>query len=145
MAEKSTVEDYLSRFPAKVQQLFLRLDEQIRAISDGVWSKACKQYVSYWSPERVFVYVHAQQDRLALYVFTQGSRLEEVKPINRKTRGDNWGWVSLDEDSDVERVLPALRASHVRTVEALKGNESSYWPTSVEEITKKDQPTEGER
>lgn len=127
------IEEYVGRFPKHVQELFRHLDGRLRELSDGVWSKATKSYVGYYSPERAFIYLHCQKKGLLLHLFTRGQKLEQVAPIGHKSGGAKWGKVTVQSVADIDIVMPSVRQSHERIGEALKNNESTCWNSDFDD------------
>ncbi len=107
---KPTVDDHLRNFPAKVRELFERLDAEIKTISDEIWRKTRESPgVTYYSPERVFIYLRFQKQGLRLHLFTRGEKLEGVEAFAYERGGAKWGRIYLRSEKDLERVFAAVR------------------------------------
>jgi predicted transport protein len=132
--EAYSLEQHLEQFPQKVQNLFKEVDERITAISDTVWHKATKTpVVTYYSPERVFIYLNLQKQGLKLHLFTRGEQIEGVKSLGYKTGGAKWGVLKLTDTTQLDSALGAIRRSFSLIREAIKNNEPTGWYADLEE------------
>ena len=131
---KYTIEDHLSNFPGKVGILFRKFDEKVKEISEEIWSKVGAQPgVTYYSPERVFVYLNIQKQGLRLTVFTRGEKLESVKQFKFRKGGAKWGITYLRDEKNLEKILPVIEECYERIKEAVKDNEPTGWYAELEE------------
>ena len=62
--EEYTLEKHLDKLPEGVKILLSKFNEKIKSFSDEIWSKITSSGLTYYSPERVFVYL----DKLPVYV-----------------------------------------------------------------------------
>lgn len=128
------VEDHLKNFPEKVRELFQKLDNKTKGISDEIWYKVTgRPGVTYYSPERVFVYLRFQKQGLRLTIFTRGEKLEGVKSFEYERGGAKWGRIHLRDEKQLEKVLPTLKKSYELIKEAIKNNEPTGWYAVLEE------------
>lgn len=132
--DKSPVKDgksfdeYFKAVPNNVQNLFLLVDKKIRGISHDIWRKELgKPQVTYYSPERVFIYLELQKRGLKLTIFTRGENIEGIKPFNYDTGGKKWGQIHINDEIQIELIFPALKRSHELVKDALKHNEPTGW------------------
>jgi predicted transport protein len=133
--EAYSLEQHLAQFPQKVQHLFQEVDERITAISDTVWHKATKRpVVTYYSPERVFVYLNLQKQGLKLYLFTRGEEINGVTSLSRRRWGGaKWGELKLTDEAEILNTLAAVKRSFSLIREAIKNNEPTGWYADLEE------------
>ncbi len=133
--EAYSLEQHLEQFPQKVQNLFKEVDERITAISDTVWHKATKRpVVTYYSPERVFVYLNLQKQGLKLYLFTRGEEINGVTSLSRRRWGGaKWGELKLTDTTQLVNALEAIKRSYSLIREAIKNNEPTGWYADLEE------------
>lgn len=129
-----TVEDHLKRFPEKVGGLFQKLDHKVAEISDEVWRKVMGgPGVTYYSPERVFIYLDFQKGGLKLTVFTRGEELEGVKGFGYKKGGAKWGRIDLRDEKDLKRVVSVAERSYQLIKQAIRNNEPTGWDAELRE------------
>ncbi len=133
--DKRTVEEHLEQFPEKVKALFRSLDSGVEAISGEIWDKPMprKPGVTYYSPERVFVYVNFQKGGLRLTIFTRGEKMQGVETFEYEKGGAKWGRIYLRDENDLEMCLPTLKKSYDLIKDAIKNNEPTGWYAELEE------------
>jgi len=120
--------EYFKELPDKVQSIFLLLDQKVKGISSDIWRKELdKPQVTYYSPERVFIYLELQKRGLKLTIFTRGENIEGIKPFNYDTGGEKWGQIHINDETQIELIFPALKKSHELVKDALKHNEPTGW------------------
>ncbi|MCL5985436.1 MAG: hypothetical protein M1371_02595 [Actinobacteria bacterium] len=124
---------HLTSLPEKLQKLFERLDETISGISDEIWRKVTIKGFTYYSPERVFIYLDLHKNNLCLTVFTRGERLDGVQPCEYEKGGAKWGRAYIANDKNLEKVIPAIKRSYELIKRALKANEQTGWYADLEE------------
>lgn len=123
--DKKTAEEYLRVLPEKVKGLFLALHSGVQTISRDICYKPRPRNpgVTYYSPERVFVYVDFQKSGLNLKVFTKGETMEGVKSAADERGGAKWGKLSLRDEDDLSRCLLVLKRSYDLIKDAIKNDE----------------------
>jgi len=72
---KYKLEEHLEKVSPEVRSFFAKFDKEVRAVSDGIWRKITARGATYYSPERVFIYLAFQQQALRLLLFTRGQRI----------------------------------------------------------------------
>jgi predicted transport protein len=137
-ADEYSLEEHVVQFPEKVQKLFQELDRQVLEISENVWHKVTK-VVTYYSPERVFIYLHLQKQGLKLEVFTRGETIEGVKSFGYKRGGAKWGVLYLTDITQTKNALQAIKRSYALIKEAVKNNEPTGWYADLEEAQEEDE------
>jgi len=116
-----TVEDHLKNFPEKVGKLFQKFDYKVKEISDEVWHKVTgRPGVTYYSPERVFIYLRFQKQGLRLTIFTRGEKLEGVKSFGYERGGAKWGRIHLRDEKQLEKIMPILQELAKRRLKGAK-------------------------
>ncbi len=128
-----TVEERLKKYPPKIKELFYLLDQEIKSISDDIWRKVGTTLVSYYSPQRTFIYVAFQKQALKLTVFTGGRQIDGVKNVDYEKAGAKWGRIYLKNEGELEKVMKAIRRSRILIGEAIKKNEPTGWYAELEE------------
>lgn len=116
-----------------VKNLFQRFDREVKSINDEIWLKIAKTTVTYYSPEKVFIYTNFRQRFISFDLFTRGEKIDGVKNYDPSKGGAKWGGIDLKNDEDLPKVLEALRVSYQLIKEAIKKNESTGWYAKVEE------------
>jgi hypothetical protein len=136
---KLPVEVHLRNFPEKVRDLFELLDKRVKKISEEIWYKVtARPGVTYYSPERVFIYLRFQKRGLRLTIFTGGEKIEGVKIFGYQKGGAKWGRIHLRDGNQLENVAVALKKSYELIKEAIKNNDPTGWYAGLEEETGED-------
>ncbi len=130
-----TLEDVYEnrKVSGEVKKLFKAFDEQAKNINDEIWRKAAKTVVTYYSPERVFLYTHFRRWGISFDLFTRGEKIEGVKNYDQAKGGAKWGEINLRNEKDLAKVLDAARTSYRLIKEAIRNNEPTGWYAKVEE------------
>jgi len=134
-----SVEDHLKGFPESVGKLFQKLDKKVKEMSDEIWYKVTgRPGVTYYSPERVFIYLRFQKRGLRLTIFTRGEKLEGVKSFEYERGGAKWGRIHIRDEKQLEKAIPILKKSYELIKEAIKNNEPTGWYAGIEEETEEE-------
>jgi predicted transport protein len=100
------------------------LDRGIRDIDESIWVKYAQTAITYYSPEKVFVYLKLRKNFLALTVFTKQNNIDGVENIKDH---ENWGNLHVHNTNDLPKVISAINTSYVLIKEAVKNNENTGW------------------
>ena len=136
-----SIEDLYERrkVVTSVKNLFQSFDREVKSIQDEIWSKVAKTTITYYSPERVFIYIYFRQRGITFDLFTRGEKIEGVKNYHDPTKGEaRWGWIYLQNDEDLPKILDAVRMSYKLIKEAVKNNEPASWYAKIEEEENKE-------
>jgi len=134
--EKYLIEDLYEKKKVidSVKNLFQRFDKEVRSINEEIWSRVAKTTVTYYSPERVFIYTWFRQRSITFDLFTRGEVIDGVKKQSDPAKGGaKWGWINLQNDKDFPKVLEAVKRSYQLIKEAIKNNEPTGWYAKMEE------------
>jgi len=115
------------------KNLFQKFDKEVKSIDDEIWSKVAKTTVSYYAPERVFLYTWFRRKAITFDLFTRGQKIEGVHNYDPLKGGAKWGWIRLDNDAELPKVLEAVKKSHQLIKEAIRNNEPTGWYAKAEE------------
>ncbi len=107
-----------------VQQIYKKLDEGIKQIDDGIFNKFAKTAITYYSPQRNFVYLKFRKSLLVLNIYTNQTNIKGVKPINNH---ENWGTIRIKSESDLSIGLNAIRQSYKQIRKSLDENINTGW------------------
>jgi len=133
-SNEKTIEGHIKNFPEKVRSLFYNLDKEIKNISDEIWFKVTgRPGVTYYSPERVFIYLRFQRQGLRLTIFTRGENIEGVEFFDYKTGGEKWGRLYIKDENQIDKSILVLKKSYELIKKAIKNNEPTGWYASAEE------------
>jgi len=104
-----------------VIELLKKFDDKVRGIDEKIWPKIGKTGISYYSPERVFIYAFPQKDKIILYMFVGKGNIEG---INKKLKSmPKYGTAEIKDESDIDNIIKAIKTSHKNIVNAIKNNE----------------------
>ena len=133
---KPIIEEQLNNYPEKVQKLFKLFDKNLKGLSREIWTKAMKNDgVTYYSPEKVFIYLNFQKQGLMMHLFTNGKEMKGVEVttnINGKS-GKKWGKVYLKEANEMKKTILIIKESLSRMKEAIKNKESTFYHAEIED------------
>jgi predicted transport protein len=107
-----------------VQTLFVELDKRIRDIDESIWLKFAQTAITYYSPEKTFVYLTLRKNSLALDVYTGQKKIEGVQNIKNH---ENWGALHIRNKNELEVAILAIEKSFGYIREAIKNNENTGW------------------
>jgi len=63
----------------KARDMFLQLDEYIKSLDEECFHNVGSEMVSFYCPERVFLYLTPRKTILRLWLFTSGDKLDKVE------------------------------------------------------------------
>lgn len=125
--QKYTLEEHLKNTSSKVKNFFKKYDEGIKRISDEVWSKITSGGLTYYSPERVFIYLDFQKQAIKLTLFTASKNIKGVEKSTWSVGGIKWGRIYIREMADIETAIKISTRSYRLIKEAVKKNEPTGW------------------
>lgn len=106
------------------QTLFLKLDELILKINDEVYRRYAKTAITYYSPEKTFVYLRFRKNFMVLHLYTNRSKINGVENIKNH---ENWGEIRIGSEKDISVVIGAIKASYGLIKQAIKDNINTGW------------------
>lgn len=107
-----------------IQELYHKLDESIKLINDSIFRKFSKTAITYYCPEKMFVFCRLQKNGIRLNIFTNEKNIDGVKNIKNH---ENWGIISLRKEKDFERVLNSIKESYEIMKQAVEENINTGW------------------
>jgi hypothetical protein len=119
----------------RVRAMFQSLVEQVKAIDDSCFYKVNKATITFYSPERTFLYVHPRQNTLRLALFTGSESLPGVQQMENRNSGQKWGALSVGDQDELQEAFLVVEESHKRINAAIKRNERTGWQAKAEEAT----------
>ena len=128
--EELQIEKTIEKLSVKMSYLLKELDSRIRNISDEIWAKKTKDGITYYSPERVFIYLTFQKSGLKLQIFTRGNEIEGAKRT-WVVAGEKWGNTFVKSEKDLEKVDKTVKESYDLIKMAIKNNETTGWYASA--------------
>jgi len=103
------------------------------ALDDACFYKVGDKKVSFYCPERVFMYMAPRKTRLRLDLFTGGEPLGDVKQFDYEKGGQKWGGITVTDERALRKTLPWVEESCRRIKQAIKNNEPTGWYAEIEE------------
>ncbi|MCU0916223.1 MAG: hypothetical protein MUC88_16925 [Planctomycetes bacterium] len=119
----------------RVRGLFNLMAEHVKSMDDACFYRVNKTAITFYSPERTFMYVHPRQSALRMVLFTGGESLSGVQPMDNRGYGQKWGLVTVSDEDQLQDALLAVEEAHKRINAAIKRNERTGWHARVEEAT----------
>jgi len=108
----------------RVQELYRELDKGIRDIHGSVWVKYAKTSITYYSPEKVFVFVGLRKSTISLTIYTDQNKLKDVKNIKDH---ENWGRIIIESKNKLPVAIEAIKKSYELISEAIRNNRNTGW------------------
>lgn len=109
----------------KIQEVFNKLHTSIMNISpDEIWDKYSKTAITYYSPERMFIFLRLQKNGIRLNIFTNEEKIEGVKNIKNH---ENWGIIILKSVEELDKSINAIKRSYEIMKQAIKDNINTGW------------------
>ena len=115
--------------------LFDSLWDNLHKKDNSVFYKVGDKLVSFYSPERAFLFVCPRKSKLRFNVFTAGSRLGAVKQYEFERGAEKWGGLAISTGADLAAALPWVGESLNRIRSAIKRNEPTGWYARLDEST----------
>ena len=142
--QKYSLEEHLEKVPPKVRSLFDRFNKKVKTLSDKIWSKVISNGLTYYCPERVFIYLNFQKQGLRLTLFTRGQEIRGIRKGAWTKGGAKWGQLHIKQDENLELALQAAKQSYQIIKQAVKHNESTGWFAGLGEEDQEDGDEPGE-
>jgi hypothetical protein len=117
----------------RVRGLFQLMAEHIKSVDEACFYKVNKTAITFYSPERTFLYVQPRQNALRLALFTGGEPLAGVQQAENRNSSQKWGTVSIGDEDQLQEALLAIEEAHKRISAAIKRNERTSRHAKVEE------------
>jgi len=106
------------------QLLYEKLDRGVRGIDKAVWQKFAKTAITYYSPERMFIYVRLRKGSLRVDFYTNRQQFDGVKNIRDH---ENWGEAKISNEGELQKALVAGRQSYEIMKQAIRDNINTGW------------------
>ncbi|KPJ57215.1 hypothetical protein AMJ49_01215 [Parcubacteria bacterium DG_74_2] len=126
LEQKYDLEHHYKRKKVKkgIQNLYEKLDKEILKINDEIFNKYAKTAITYYSPERNFVYLKFRQKSMELDIYTNQQKIPGVKNIRFH---ENWGKIRIERESDLKVAIAAIKRSYKLMRQAVEGNINTGW------------------
>lgn len=108
----------------EVKNLFLQLDDEILKINEEIYHKYAKTAVTYYSPEKTFVYLKFRKNLMVIHVYTKQKEIDGVKNIKFH---ENWGELKIKSEKDLVKAIEAIKLSYNLLRQAIKENINTGW------------------
>ena len=108
----------------EIRELYLELDAKIRGMDDAIWVKYAQTAITYYSPDKMFVYLRLRKKSMYITVYTGQKAIAGVENV----RGhENWGTIHLDKREELPKVFAAIQKSFELFKEAVKNSVNTGW------------------
>lgn len=107
-----------------IQELYKKLDESIKEIDDQIFRKFAKTAITYYSPEKNFVYLRFMRSLIVLAIFTNQ---QPIKGVKLTKDHENWGRIRIKTEKDLSIAIEAIKSSHAIMKNAIKDNINTGW------------------
>jgi len=108
----------------KTQELYSILDKNIKEINENIFQKYAKTAITYYCPEKNFVYLKFRQGSIALNVYTNQKNIPGVKNIKYH---ENWGIIKIENADNLKTALEAIKTSFKFIRESVERNINTGW------------------
>lgn len=90
------------------RKLFDRLKDYTKSLNDACFFKVGERLVSFYSPERVFLYLYPRRTMLRVIVFTGGRPLGGFKQFEYEKGAEKWGGLGIPQIGELRRDVAQL-------------------------------------
>jgi predicted transport protein len=126
------IDEYLKRGGNKSVELFKELGKKLLRIDDGIYEKAHKYRIYYYSPKRVFAMLKVMKEGLNIELFTNAKKIKGVETHSGEY-GKKWGRIYAMEKQDIPVVLSALKKSFNYINYCVNNNIPTGWYSEPED------------
>lgn len=107
-----------------VKTLYNKLHDEIIKINPNIFRKFSRTAITYYSPEKMFIFVRLQKTSVKVELFTNQQKLENIRNY---TNHENWGATTLFNEGDIQKLIPILNQSYEIIKQAVKDNINTGW------------------
>lgn len=107
-----------------IQELYKKLDGSIKQIDDQIFNKFAKTAITYYSPEKNFVYLKFRKSLMVLNIYINQKTLSGVKKIKDH---ENWGIIRIKTEKDLQIAIEAIKKSYLIMKSAIRDNINTGW------------------
>ena len=126
------IKQHLDKVKKETQNIFRKLDKKILQISDGIYNKAHKYRIYYYSPRRLFAALKVMRDGLNIHLFTNGKKIRGVEQFSGDY-GQKWGRIYVMKHKDIATAVTALKKSFQLINYCVENKIRTGWHAEVEE------------
>ena len=108
----------------EISNLFIKLDKEILNINEEIYHNYAKTAVTYYSPEKTFVYLKFRKSLMVLHIYTNKNKLDGVKNIKYH---ENWGELRIKSEKDLSKAIENIKESYNFIKQAIKDNINTGW------------------
>ena len=102
----------------------MELDKRIRNIEASIWVRYAATAITYYSPEKTFIYIRFRKNSLFLNIFTDQRTIDGVKNIRSH---ENWGKLTIKSERELPSAVSAIKTSYEIMKEAVENNKNTGW------------------
>lgn len=107
-----------------VKPLYNKLHEEILKINSEIFRKFSRTAITYYSPEKMFIFIRLQKTSVKVDIYTNRQDLEDVRNY---TNHENWGTSTIFNERDIENLMPSIKQSYEIMKRAVKDNINTGW------------------
>jgi predicted transport protein len=107
-----------------VKKIYNKLHEEILKINPDIFRKFSRTAITYYSPEKMFIYIRLQKTSVKVSVYTNQKDLKNIKNF---TNHENWGTTTIFNEKDIKEIILSLKQSYDVMKEAIKENINTGW------------------
>lgn len=126
-AEEEKRKIFLQNSNEQAKSLFTIADEFLLSLDESVWRNYGEKFTSYYSPQRVFVYLNMQVTGIRCLIFTGGNDIDGVKSSQPK-----WGVFRIGTHDDIESAKAKWKDSLGYIRHSVKRGENTGWGAELE-------------
>jgi len=126
------LKEHYKRASGRIVALYEKLHSELSAADEEIFRKIAKGPLTYYSPQRVFIYANLQKQQIRLQIYLGPEDLEGVKRVSAPDGTPlRWGKIYLRRDDQLDKIMLVLRESLARIRQAVRNNENTGWFTTV--------------
>ena len=93
-------------------------------MNDELFHNYAKTAVTYYSPEKTFVYLKFRKSLMVIHIYTNQKVIDGVKNIKYH---ENWGEARIRNEKDLLKVIEYIKISYGLIRQAIKDNINTGW------------------
>jgi predicted transport protein len=127
-----SLEDHYRDYPES-KRLYEELHRLVSRIDKAIWRKVSNTGVSYYCPDRAFLFVVIQKQGLRMELYTGGKRIKGVESVSEGGNyAQKWGKCYIKNDKELKAAKAVIMKSLDLIRVAIKNNENTGWYSEIE-------------
>ncbi len=106
------------------KKLYNQFNEAILKINPDIFRKFSRTAITYYSPEKMFIFIRLQKTGIKIDLFTNKEKLNHIRNIKNH---ENWGVARVGNEKELLEIIPSLKQSYKIMKKAVGDNINTGW------------------